>query len=89
MHARPHLDAARVVDLILGAGFALVALAAYLASGRPGAAIATAHSAAARMGWHATYEEGLLIGLAVAALLVAVAASAVAVIYRRTPRRMP
>ena len=83
MRSRARLRPAVAFDLALGAAFGLVALAAFLASGRPRAALATAHSVASQVGWREGYEIGLIVGLVVVAILAITIAGLVTLVRRR------
>ncbi len=85
MRTRPRLRSALLFDIAMGVAFLLVAVAFFLAEGRPSAIVATAHSVASRIGWRESYETGLLIGLGVVMVAV-VAAGAVAMALRRRAR---
>ena len=82
MRSRVHLRPVAAFDLFMAAAFGLVALGAFVASGRPRAALSTVHSVASHIGWRESYETGLLVGL-VAIAIVAVAILGLVVLVRR------
>ena len=69
-------------DLALAAAFGLMALGALLTTGRPHAALTTAHTVGSRIGWRESYDTGLVVGLG-AAVIAAIALVGLAVLVRR------
>lgn len=90
MRSRLHLEPSTVFDVGLAAAFGVVAIAVFLASGRPHAVLSAAHAMGSRIGWRAGYETGLLVGLGLIVLASVAAIAIVAIAGRRRghPRRV-